>query len=322
MGNQPSKAPQPTSSPSTAANDQHPPPRRAAKRKDSPHLSPLPAKTTTSTATAALEHVAAKASQHAESRASTSSSRGRAQTVEGKIKEKAGRISAEATPVARAATTPNRSLSPYRQGAKAPPPITTNFVPGSTVASPRDAASPSPVPTPYYLPPANYIHPPRLPLPLEDDLLSPGSPIISPADIGTAVDRHDVESTMPRRSSVLSSTTMDEDDVGDEIYRPLDQGPGMPAVDTLIEWKQGGTKVYVTGTFANYWNKKYKLHEKYVNYNSLIKLNWIMRLLLPTVHYLNKLIRDHADVVTHGLQARGAQSPSTRLSLHIYMLHY
>ena len=60
---------------------------------------------------------------------------------------------------------------------------------------------------------------------------------------------------------MLSSTTMDEEEAGDEMFRAVDIALGMPAIDTLIEWKQGGKKVYVTGTFAN-WNKKFKLHEK------------------------------------------------------------
>jgi hypothetical protein len=29
----------------------------------------------------------------------------------------------------------------------------------------------------------------------------------------------------------------------------------------VIEWKQGGKKVYVTGTFAG-WNKKYRLNRR------------------------------------------------------------
>lgn len=63
--------------------------------------------------------------------------------------------------------------------------------------------------------------------------------------------------------SVLSSTTVDEEDEIDEdtIYKAADIDG--PVVDTLIEWKEGGNDVFVTGTFCN-WNKKSRLYKECV----------------------------------------------------------
>ena len=72
----------------------------------------------------------------------------------------------------------------------------------------------------------------------------------------------DDEAALPRKSSMLSSTTVDEDDVVDDLQPFAADAAGPPkAVPTTIEWKEGGEKVYVTGTFAN-WDKKFKLHKK------------------------------------------------------------
>jgi len=105
----------------------------------------------------------------------------------------------------------------------------------------------------YQLPSAQYSRPPRLPLPIEEELHTPGSPIISPQDITEPVDG------LPRRSSVLSSTTVDDDDLGDDL-ETLEGGPH-PPVPTMIEWREGGDKVYVTGTFAG-WDRKFRLQRK------------------------------------------------------------
>jgi hypothetical protein len=57
---------------------------------------------------------------------------------------------------------------------------------------------------------------------------------------------------------MLSTTTADDEDLGEEFKTP---GQGRPTVPTLIEWEGPGERVYVTGTFAG-WNRKYKLHRK------------------------------------------------------------
>ncbi|KAF2114910.1 5'-AMP-activated protein kinase beta subunit, interation domain-containing protein [Lophiotrema nucula] len=112
----------------------------------------------------------------------------------------------------------------------------------------------------YFIPPSQYSRPPRLPLPIEEEVHTPGSPIISPADVSAAVplelDPAGVDGVIPRRASVLSSTTAEEDDdLGEEFVGPTNQ----PTVPTLIEWEGPGERVYVTGTFAG-WNRKFRLH--------------------------------------------------------------
>lgn len=98
--------------------------------------------------------------------------------------------------------------------------------------------------------------PPRLPLPIEEEEHTPGSPIIAPADIGEpvdSVDNLDAEG-LPRRSSALSTTTVDEEDAEE-----LRVDKTRPTVPTRLEWLRGGEKVYVTGTIFQ-WNRKQRLH--------------------------------------------------------------
>ncbi|KAG0648427.1 SNF1 kinase subunit beta-3 [Hyphodiscus hymeniophilus] len=100
--------------------------------------------------------------------------------------------------------------------------------------------------------------PPRLPLPIEEEVHTPGSPIIAPTDLDIDTPSLDVESldndTLPRRSSALSNTTIDEEDA--EELRVDKTGATVP---TTFEWHQKGDKVYVTGTIFQ-WNKKHRLH--------------------------------------------------------------
>jgi hypothetical protein len=103
--------------------------------------------------------------------------------------------------------------------------------------------------------------PPRLPLPIEEEIHTPGSPIIAPADIGEPLD--DIESLnksqeqtgtdLTRKSSGLSNAT-DEDDTEE-----LRIDKTRPTVQTRVEWLQGGQKVYVTGTPFQ-WSRKQRLH--------------------------------------------------------------
>lgn len=108
-----------------------------------------------------------------------------------------------------------------------------------------------------YIPAAHFNRPPRLPLPIEEEVQTPGSPIISPQDLSSPIYHGEIEGALPKRSSMLSTTTADDDDLGDE-FKPNTSGP---TVSTLIEWEGPGERVYVTGTFAG-WNRKYKLHRK------------------------------------------------------------
>lgn len=102
--------------------------------------------------------------------------------------------------------------------------------------------------------------PPRLPLPIEEEVHTPGSPIVAPADVDADIDAPvlDIDTVendiLPRRSSALSNTTIDDEDA-DEL-RVDKTGATVP---TVFEWKRGGDKVYVTGTIFQ-WNKKHRLH--------------------------------------------------------------
>jgi hypothetical protein len=106
-------------------------------------------------------------------------------------------------------------------------------------------------------PPQSFARPPRLPLPIEAEVHTPGSPIISPADLAPVDTVEGSDGELGRRTSVLSSTTADDEELVDEF-----QGPqNVPTVPTIIEWEEGGEKVYVTGTFVE-WNRKFRLHPK------------------------------------------------------------
>lgn len=100
--------------------------------------------------------------------------------------------------------------------------------------------------------------PPRMPLPIEEEVHTPGSPIIAPADKGDPVDAVDLSgedsSNIARKSSTLSTTTVDEDDA-DELRVDKTR----PTVPTRLEWRRGGERVYVTGTIFQ-WNRKQRLH--------------------------------------------------------------
>ncbi len=109
---------------------------------------------------------------------------------------------------------------------------------------------------PNYIPHSNLNFPPRLPLPIEEEVHTPGSPIITPAGISSVL-HDDEEDLLPRQNSGVSSTTIDDDDFGDEL-QPFSLEDSRRTVPTVIKWKQGGDKVYVTGTFTS-WNRKFRM---------------------------------------------------------------
>lgn len=111
---------------------------------------------------------------------------------------------------------------------------------------------------PNYIPHSNLNFPPRLPLPIVEELHTPGSPIITSAVIESVL--HDDGEILPRQNSGVSSTTLDDDELGDEL-RPFPLEDSRRTVPTLITWKQGGDKVYVTGTFTS-WNKKFRMNRE------------------------------------------------------------
>lgn len=98
--------------------------------------------------------------------------------------------------------------------------------------------------------------PPRMPLPIEEEIHTPGSPIIAPTDANDAgvAEVETLEDGMTRKSSALSTNTVEEED-GEELIVDKTR----PTVPTRLEWRKGGGKVYVTGTIFQ-WNRKHRLH--------------------------------------------------------------
>ena len=133
-----------------------------------------------------------------------------------------------------------------------------------------DASS---APFPNHYTPIPHVRPPRLPLPIAD-VPVPDSPSLDPIqtgndDISVFEQGEPEEKALRRESSMLSNATEDEQEISDELQVYAVEPAVNKSVPTRIEWNQGcEDKVYVTGTFAN-WDKKFKLHPKYV-YTSLI----------------------------------------------------
>ena len=109
----------------------------------------------------------------------------------------------------------------------------------------------------YSLPGAQFTRPPRLPLPIQEEEYVPGSPVISPDDLVGPIEPIGGETTLPRGTSILSSAADEEDEL-EYDFQNIDPG-AQRVVPTIIEWREGGEKVYVTGTFASNWAKKLRL---------------------------------------------------------------
>ena len=114
---------------------------------------------------------------------------------------------------------------------------------------------------PEFVPLSNFNLPPRLPLPIGEELHTPGSPILD-AQGSSALHEDDVSGLLPRRTSTESNNTLEDDELGSELRQyppPYDGVPG--TVTTPVYWKRGGDKVYVTGTFTG-WSRKYRLNKE------------------------------------------------------------
>ncbi|KAK0651778.1 carbohydrate-binding module family 48 protein [Cercophora newfieldiana] len=99
--------------------------------------------------------------------------------------------------------------------------------------------------------------PPRLPLPIDEEVHTPGSPIIAPTDVGQPLDDDaslDPEGLQRPPSNLSNSSTLEDEEV-DELLVDKNR----PTVPTRLEWRRGGDKVYVTGTIFQ-WNRKTPLH--------------------------------------------------------------
>ncbi len=258
MGNNPSKPSGPAPHSPSSNNHAHivpgPTTRREPRRRDSIQALST-GKATAAPPSASL--TSATAHPSSQNRTQSSHSRQRSQTVE----------ASSARPLSGAETMGNEQSHQRPEGQENGmrtyrPSSEPVDVPGLQEAQPAKETS-SPRPNPRYVPPSQLNRAPRLPLPIDEESHTPGSPIISPADISSALDRDEVDGALPRRSSILSSTATEEDEIADELHAYTVDGEMRRTIPTVIEWKHGGEKVYVTGTFAG-WNRKFRLHKKYV----------------------------------------------------------
>lgn len=110
--------------------------------------------------------------------------------------------------------------------------------------------------------PVSHHRPPRLPLPIAEVPDSPNLGPISKTDSDVPIFSHD-DSDIPRRNSMLSVATQEEEDVGEEL-QPFGVGYTGQTVPYTIEWNRPAEKVFVTGTFAA-WDKKYRLRKRQVS---------------------------------------------------------
>ena len=138
---------------------------------------------------------------------------------------------------------------------------------------------------------SNLNFPPRLPLPIQEEDYTPGSPIITAVDVLsphgrgartgvgtggadggietgaselTVLDDDGGEGTLPHQSSLLSNnTTVDGEEEERETDADADAAEESKGrtVPTVIKWRQPGSRVYITGTFAA-WSKKYRMHRE------------------------------------------------------------
>lgn len=246
-----------------------PQPKRGAKRRDSvPSSQPIKTAVAPPSANGPDEK-----SSHPQSQASTSShSRARSQThvpdpskSYGQDSQGYGGSAARDIPGQHDSTEPSQDYDVSQgnaQPTKTPPrPVPTDpNIQGTETPGTGQYSTSTPTSSSAYAPNTVYTRPPRLPLPIEQEVLSPGSPIISPADVpGDLIGKDYEDVAVARKGSVISSTGYDEEDVSEDYNVPVPSAG--PTLDTLIEWKQGGEKVYVTGSFSG-WNKKHRLHRK------------------------------------------------------------
>jgi hypothetical protein len=230
------------------------PPRREPRRRDSLQaLSSAKAVAVPPTES----HTSATAQSTSQHRSKLAQSRQRSKTID--TPERAPDKSQDGS-YAKSKKDPSRERSEPTQGTLpvAVPPSQT--VPGRYDGDRHTIKPSGPPQESYHIAPAQMQRPPRLPIPIEEEVYTPGSPIISPADLSSALDHDAVEGALPRKTSLLSSTTLGEDDDDDSYHHPTElETPVTKTIPTTIEWKHGGDKVYVTGTFAA-WDRKFRLH--------------------------------------------------------------
>ncbi|KAL2118188.1 hypothetical protein VTJ04DRAFT_7848 [Mycothermus thermophilus] len=98
--------------------------------------------------------------------------------------------------------------------------------------------------------------PPRLPLPIEEEVHTPGSPILTAADVTEPLDADGLDTTgLNQPITNLSDTSVLEEEDAEGLLVDKTR----PTVPTRLVWRHGGEKIYVTGTIFQ-WNRKTRLH--------------------------------------------------------------
>lgn len=178
---------------------------------------------------------------------------------------------------------PTRQKS-LRQRENTPQPEIPEFRPSGP---PRDNNGAS------YAPPQPvFHHPPRLPLPIEHEDLTPGSPVVDAKDFPDDVPEIEGEDELTGgrlvpNKSLLSQTTADDEDESVGDLTELDTlGPEQKrrTVPVEVTWVEPGDKIYVTGTFAN-WSKKFRMHRDPKTGHAKTTLD-----LLPGMHHIRYIV--------------------------------
>ena len=233
MGNQSSKEKSPTSPVANHSSSSNPSTTNARREKE--HRGPT--SHNNGTKSSHLEKHSASASpsqryQHQDSMGNDQSK----QTPQDESKKEKFRATSRATPVkVPRGADPRRQRGPDSQFESSGPSKDPNFVPHS-----------------------NLNFPPRMPLPIEEEFHAPYSPTIAAQEFSSSLHEEDFDGAIPRQSSVISNTTLEEEELGNELQPyPYDAQP-QGLVPTRLQWMQGGDRVYVTGTFAG-WNRKFRM---------------------------------------------------------------
>jgi len=249
------------SSPVTTTKD--PLVRRKSKRAESIHAHLVPksiaASPTTSLETATGQSATATATPLSQSRGRSEASSATAVPIP--IRDSNKRTTS-ASKTGSTNATPHRSTSPGQRQIHGLTPITTQTPSQKPATSSNVEGLASP--DAYYLPQPQFRHPPRVPLPIEEEVHDPGSPIPTPADLEGEDVPPSFEGGPLEETKSINSMGLD-DDVGstgepEDVFAATGM-TGMPKVPMLFEWKEGGAKVYVTGSFAS-WDKKWKLNRQ------------------------------------------------------------
>lgn len=231
MGNQSSKEKNPTSPAANHSNSS-----TTSTRKDKEHKTPTSHNNATRLSHLDKNSASPSPSQRQQQIHDSMGNDQSKQTPQDESRKEKPRTTGKSTPVkVPRGSDPRRQRGPDSQFESSGPPRDLNFVPHS-----------------------NLNFPPRMPLPIEEEFHAPYSPTITAQEYSSSLREEDFDNAIPRQSSVISSTTLEEEELGNELQPYPYEAPPQGLVPTRLQWTQGGDRVYVTGTFAG-WNRKFRM---------------------------------------------------------------